>query len=149
MTVIAWDGKTLAADRRMGSYCHRTVTKIARSERTGALMGASGTGCGGAELMAWYEAGADPQSWPEFHRKGDEASVMCVVTVDRRVFEYNGTPHPIECHDPNYSLGSGRDVARTAMHLGLDAWRAVELANELCSECGNGIDSLALEDAAQ
>lgn len=145
MTVIAWDGKTLAADRRMGNYCHRSITKIARSYRTGALLGAAGTGPDGRELMAWYEDGADPSKWPEFHRSSDQGSNLCAIEADGRVMEYGTSPFPTEILDPNYSLGSGRDVARTAMHLGLDARRAVELANELCSECGNGIDTLTLE----
>lgn len=145
MTVIAWDGKTLAADRRMGSYCHRSVTKIRRSIRTGALLGASGSGQGGRELMEWYEQGAIPEKWPQFHRSADEGSILCAVTKEGRVFEFGASPHAIEILDSSYSLGSGRDVARTAMHLGLDARRAVEIANELCTECGNGIDTLTLE----
>lgn len=43
MTVIAWDGKTLAADKRVGyGNMHRTTTKIRRVGD--ALVGCSGSG---------------------------------------------------------------------------------------------------------
>jgi ATP-dependent protease HslVU (ClpYQ) peptidase subunit len=146
MTVIAWDGSTLAADKRAGTGAPRTVTKIRRAPN-GNLIGASGTVQGDAELMAWYERGADPEQFPQSQRVDATASQLVVVDREtRRVLHFCTTPYPAVFEDQHFACGSGRDFALMAMRLGYDARGAVELTCELCAECGNGIDMLTLED---
>jgi hypothetical protein len=43
------------------------------------------------------------------------------------------------------AFGSGRDYAEAAMFLGCDAKRAVEVACQFQTDCGNGIDTLRLK----
>lgn len=144
MTVIAWDGKTLAADKRAGTGAPRTVTKIRRA-RNGNLVGLTGTAHGDAELLAWYEEGADAAKFPAPQRVDDTASQLLVIELGTaRVLHYCLTPFPAIFEDAQFACGSGRDFALAAMHLGQTAFQAVVLTCELCAECGNGIDTLEL-----
>lgn len=147
MTVIAWDGETLAADKRAGTGAPRTVTKIRRASN-GNLLGASGTAHGDMELMAWYEAGADPAAFPPSQRIAETNSQLLVIERGtKRVLHYLGTPYPAVFEDSFFAMGSGRDFALAAMMLSRDAAAAVWLACELCAECGNGVDTLDFSDS--
>ncbi|MBI3157604.1 MAG: hypothetical protein HYZ20_19665 [Burkholderiales bacterium] len=141
MTVIAWDGAALAADKRavIGGGIARTVTKIVR--RGDALLGITGDWDVGAELRAWWIGGADPMQFPV---KAREGGATLIVIQRGRIFSYVSGPHPMEIEAPRAAWGSGRDYAEAAMLLGCDARRAVEVACELQTDCGNGVDVLAL-----
>jgi ATP-dependent protease HslVU (ClpYQ) peptidase subunit len=70
---------------------------------------------------------------------------MTVVNRDGSVMRYEGAwPIPIE--DRQFAMGSGRDYARAAMHLGCSAAEAVAVACEFDENCGNGIDTLVFLD---
>lgn len=144
MTVIAWDGKTLAADKRAsGGATHTTVTKVRRI--FGMLVGGSGTGSEVRRVIAWIEAGAEPAKWP--NPINDASEVVCVWRAAGRpvLGVYFNSAYPMICEDKFYALGTGSGVALAAMHLGRTAKEAVELACVLCSDCGNGIDTLEFE----
>jgi hypothetical protein len=145
MTVIAWDGKTLAADKRATCSGHpATVTKIMRTPK-GELIGASGDLDTARALLAWYCAGADAATFPD-NRNGDFCrAYMIVITLDAKVHKYEREPVPMLFEDPFSAMGSGRDYALAAMHLGYSARRAVEVACALDTGCGNGIDTLKLK----
>lgn len=141
MTVIAWDGKTLAADRRCTSGgLPRTTCKIRRIN--GQLVGASGDAADAARLMWWIEKGCDASTYPLNER--DPSAIALVIMPDGRKFMFEG-PIPIEFHDPVIAVGSGRDYAMAAMHCGKTAREAVEIACLFDVNCGNGIDDLELE----
>lgn len=144
MTVIAWDGVTLAADRRsVVSGTIRTVTKISRHPTRCELMAISGSFSDGLEVQNWYVSGAAPDSFPATCRQTDNFSRLIVISVDG-VRCYEGAPIPIKFDDRHNAFGSGCDFALAAMHIGCDARRAVEIACALSSECGDGIDTLTL-----
>jgi hypothetical protein len=146
MTVIAWDGKTLAADKR-GDCCGfaLTLTKVCRFSN-----GHLGAGCGNShdirELLAWYEAGAKPESFPA-RQKGerDGTSALVVIQGDGTPLHFDGGPYPIRIENKFFAAGSGRDYAIAAMHYGKTAHEAVALASLYDLGCGNGIDTLELE----
>lgn len=144
MTVIAWDGRTLAADKRC-SYGNsvRTVTKIRRLA-DGRLAGIAGSGAAGEAVIAWLNAGSGPHYYPEIQKSDDHASVL-VIERDGSVLEYSKTAHPERYEDKFIAIGSGRDFAVAAMHCGRTAVEAVELACQLDTGCGNGIDVLRFE----
>lgn len=142
MTVIAWDGKTLAADRAATNCGYRrTLTKIFRVP--GGMVGFAGDGSRAMALLEWFRNGRHPAAYPDFQR-GDDA-VGCIFIGERgENLGYLHTPHP-EIHLDSFdAIGSGRDYALAAMHLGCDARRAVEVACALDNGCGNGIDTLEL-----
>jgi hypothetical protein len=143
MTVIAYDGRTLAADK-MGDAggLRRTPTKIRRFD--GGLFGSSGSASRGAEMFEWIVAGADPSTVPAYQLSHDNYEVVMIVRNDGTAWQYACSPHPIRIEDPFHAIGSGRDFAIAAMYLGHDARTAVAVASQFDSGCGMGIDTLEL-----
>jgi 20S proteasome alpha/beta subunit len=144
MTVIVWDGKTLAADKRAinNGLKSGTVTKIHRFD--GGLCGFSGDLDIGMAMVAWLRAGAVAVDYPKQQEKN--ACNFMVITNDGRTMRYETVPVPLVFENPHQAMGSGRDFALAALHLGFDARKAVEVACALDSGCGNGIDTLTLEN---
>lgn len=143
MTVIAWDGKTLAADKQMGMAYPRSVTKIRRLP-SGELIGVTGMFDQGLELINWYVAGADPSTFPAFQANEDKNSELIIVRTDGVVCSLANRPIVMPLENIHHAVGSGRDFAAAAMYLGLNAARAVEVAIALAGDCGIGIDTLEL-----
>lgn len=146
MTCIAWDGKTLAADKRATSVGYpATTTKIFRL-KDGSIAGFTGDADSARALLDWYESGAGKDAFPPNRDgQGNCRAILMVITPDRRVMQIQREPFPIEFEDPFTAMGSGRDYALAAMHLGYDARKAVEVASALDTDCGNGIDTLEFE----
>lgn len=141
MTVIAWDGQTLSADRRMvNSGLIRTTTKL---RRFGELrVGCSGDAAAMVEMFAWIESGRNTDNFPRMQREKDDWCVCVVIEADRTISLYERSPLPIRIEDQQYACGSGRDFALAAMFLGHTAAEAVEVAAHFECGCGNGVDSL-------
>ncbi len=147
MTVIAWDGHTLAADKRMNSGPGVPTTTIRKIRRlaNGSLIG----WCGGISfceaIAKWIEAGADPElandNWFEHE---ELAGQVLMIMPDKTVLLYEHA-FPIELEGKFHAVGSGAPFAIAAMHLGCDSVKAVEIASIYDSGCGNGIDTLTLE----
>lgn len=147
MTVIAWDGQTLAADRQAdcGGMKH-PVRKIFRV-RDG-LAGTSGDLSVGMEMLAWYEAGAVPEAYPANNRDPSQGSVLTVIRMDGgrpMAFCYESSPWPFRCEGPFMARGSGAPEATVAMACGKTAPEAVMLAQEFNATCGLGVDVLEFE----
>jgi len=141
MTVIAWDGKTLAADKRTSfGGLHATTTKIHRL-RDGSLVGGSGGTAVIQEMVAWLDAGADPATFPAAQRTEKESVAMLVVRPDRSLVQYDTTPYPSYIENDKWAIGSGRDYAMAVMFMGHDSELAVRVASALDSTCGNGVDT--------
>ncbi len=145
MSCIAWDGTTLAADKRAsrGSLI-ATTTKIFRSGD--ALIAYAGEAVFGEEMRAWFDRGAKPEDFPQSNRDKDDWAGLLVIRKGQPITHYERTPYPIRFEDKTFAIGCGRDFALAAMHLGKTAREAVEVAIALDSGCGNGIDTLTLED---
>jgi hypothetical protein len=140
MTCIAWDGKTLAADKAATNSGHSvTVTKIHRvGDGLVALAGDE------AALMAglvWLRGVRNPADYPEVMKTTD--SVMWEI-LPGEFKRYTSGPYPARVESAHMATGCGRDYALAAMYLGHDARRAVEVACALDNSCGNGIDTLEL-----
>lgn len=144
MTCIAWDGKTLAADKRT-SFGGASVTTTKIHRVNGSLVGCAGITAQIAEMIVWLRGGAEPKDFPAPQRDSKECVSMLVIRPDGQVVQYENTPYPIVIESRIWSIGSGRDFALAAMHLGKSAKDAVQLACDLDMNCGNGIDTLELE----
>jgi len=142
VTVIAWDGRTLAADKRAtgGGGIALTVTKIQR--HADCLIAITGCWDTGAEMREWFKAGADPVKFPAKAR--DNHSTLIVIDASG-IRTWAIGPYPMTIEAQRCSWGSGRDYAEAAMFLGHDAVKAVEVACHFQTDCGNGIDTLTLE----
>lgn len=144
MTVIAFDGRTLAADKQAGdSYvkCGKT-TKIRKVR--GHLVGCSGESAMAREFLHWFEAGADVATFPQVLREKEPVITVMVITPERKIHTYHNTPFPVEWDNAVHAIGSGREAALAVMTLGYDAEKAVQIASVVCNGCGNGIDTLEL-----
>lgn len=143
MTVIAWDGETLAGDKRMSMGCHvNTVTKIFAAGEY--LIGFTGSAKHMGPFRAWLESGAKPDTFPQC--PADDQIHALAVRRDHTVWKFEGTAYPVQVEDRQASAGSGRDYARAAMHLGKSAREAVEIACLFDENCGNGVDVLRFEE---
>lgn len=143
MTVIAWDGKTLAADKRStygGMIC--TVTKIQKVN--GLLVGGAGEASFIGAMLEWIKGGRVAAEFPSAQASKDDWQTVLVIELDGSTSLYERTPYPIRYEQPHIAIGSGREYARAAMALGFDSVRAVETAMLLDTGCGNGIDALTL-----
>ena len=141
MTCIAWDGKTLAADKQAtNNGLRRTTTKIHRVGSS--LVAFSGGLDQGMLMLEWVRGGYVRADFPPSQRDKDDWTPVMVIAPDRVVRVYERTPTPMVFEDRCYAMGSGRDYAMAAMHLGCNAIRAVEVACALDVHCGNGIDVL-------
>jgi hypothetical protein len=142
MTIVAWDGKTLAADKLGDSSgFRRTTTKIRRFD--GGLFGSAGMGSYAAHMFEWIKSGARPETIPAFQLT-DEYQNVLVVRNDGTVWIYAQSPYPFEMEDAFHAIGSGRDFAIATMYLGFGAVHAVHVASQFETGCGNGIDTLEL-----
>ena len=151
MTTIAWDGETLAADRR-ADYGNMKLdaTKIFWLE--GATRPAN---IEHAVLFAWsgmYQAGLAVKAWLEM--KADKPSLTSddgsgmIVTQHREVFRLENRLVPIPVVEKFYAMGSGRDFAMAAMALNQTAVQAVVLASKFDAYTGPLIHSILFEDKA-
>ncbi len=143
MTVIAWDGNTLAADKRanLGTLkCKTTKIFTVGAE----LTAFSGDAAAGRQMLAWYKDGAVPADFPETQRNPKDLPCRLYVFDQHSIRCYEDTPYPIVYEDEIFAGGSGRDFAIAAMHLGKTAKEAVEIASLYSPDCGDGVDTLTL-----
>lgn len=143
MTTIAWDGKTLAADKQSTSHdMGRTVTKIFRL--SDGLLALCGGGVHASAIRDWFMGERNPATWPRLNTEDNAGSVIHIT--DDGIFVYNGQlmPTPEKLEDRFIAFGTGRDYAMAAMHLGENATTAVRVACEYDIYSGQGVNSLSL-----
>jgi hypothetical protein len=141
MTVIAWDGRTLAADKMaVTGITKGSVKKI--FYHGGELLGVTGNLSIGMEVMRWYTDGADPGKFPASNRNLNEGSSLIRIDKDCKVWKYESSPIPFRVEGDRCAFGSGDEAALVAMEMGADARRAVELASMFNTTCGGGCDAI-------
>jgi len=144
MTTIAWDGKTLAADKLASTGNGRgKTTKIFRIRDC--LFGATGTQSLCIEMAEWFRAGAVPADLPALQKDPNKNAGVLVVLPDGSLQKYESGPYPLPVDDEKFAIGSGGDFARAAMYFGLTAVEAIAVAEHFDVNTGNGVDSLVLE----
>lgn len=142
MTTIAWDGKTLCADRQATSNnWGRETTKMFRCGE--AVLAICGTLAYGLEMKAWWEKGADPDKFPAAQRDDNKWGPLMVWNREG-LWRYEQSPYPLKIESEHYACGSGRDFALMAMHLGKTAREAIELASAFDTETGMGVDQMGI-----
>lgn len=147
MSIVAWDGKTLAADRRMVNNgmpmeC-RKLWLVWGPESKKYAIAVVGELCTGLGLKEWSEKGEKPEDWPAFQRDKENWTRL-VMARDGLCWVYEREPYRIPIQDKFSAWGSGRDFAIAAMHLGKTAAEAVEIASLFDVNCGNGMDVVNL-----
>lgn len=151
MTVLAWDGKTLAADKQAteNGVLHQItkIKRITKGKNKGWLIGNAGSAASGQLLMDWFETGADPKHFPYEYQKTDGLfATLLAISPQGIVHRYEHLPIPIVFEDEFYAMGSGKDMAMGAMAMGADAVTAVQVVCTYETECGVGIDVIHLKE---
>lgn len=145
MTTIAWDGKTLAGDRRItaNGVVNTESTKV-HKRKDGALIGISGELCTSSEFVRWFMKGEKGKKPPLKAMATSELAASAII------IRPNGT---VEAHDQDgwhvvessrYAIGSGGNFAMVAMKCGAFADRAVEIAAEFDVYTGSKVDCVSL-----
>lgn len=146
MTTIAWDGRTLAGDRRgnAGGMAYE-LSKIRRTA-DGRLLGFSGDIGVGMLMLDWLEA-VPPGGGPRPPQQDtDRWATVLEITPDGACW-CHGRDRSWRIEQPFFAIGSGRDFALAAMALGRSAAEAVDLAARFDTGTGNGVDALPLAEA--
>jgi hypothetical protein len=141
MTTIAFDGTTLAADRKMGDrYNVQKIFKVPQGYAAG---------CGDydyvIEIVQWLCDGADRNALPQLPDKdrGRPDADVIVITPQGKV---NWLSWPflrfVPLSEKKVAYGSGSDFALGAMAAGATAKQAVAIACKFDSHTGQGIDSV-------
>lgn len=144
MSVIAWDGHTVAADKR--GVCGNTATTTTKLwlMPKGVVIGAIGDSDFGLAIVDWWSDGADPASWPSF-QSTDNWARLIVFEPGQAPYSYERHPVKQVVEDYFMAWGSGSDLALGALAMGATARQAVAIACRFDIYCGNGIDELGVE----
>lgn len=143
MSVIVWDGKTLAADRlAVNGNLKRKTSKIWRHGDM--LIAGAGSAAGIQAMLEWVTAGAERDKFPKL-RDGDDVCLW-VVNKNGSMAKWEDSPFPITYHESQWADGSGRDFAYGALAMGADAVKAVEVACEYDAYCGGGVETVSFAD---
>lgn len=147
MTVIVWDGKTLAADRQHNSGNLRcVVNKLTRHGDM--LIGGAGLVTTTQAMTDWIIAGMDRATFPKefIIDEPGQSSPVWVINRNGTIAKFENSPYPMIMQDKTFAEGSGRDFAYGAMAMGADAVKAVEVASLYDIYCGGGVDALSFDD---
>ena len=141
MSVIAFDGKIIAADKQATNNGLKVAcTKLMRHNTsfngTQCIIGWTGSIDGGLMLQDWYLAGAKKDDWPKFQSTDDWVRL---IVFDVELFFYETLPVKMRIEHPFMAWGHGRSFAMGAMAAGKNAIEAVEIASCLCDSCGCGV----------
>ena len=142
MTTIAWDGATLAADRRISSgTVVYSSTKIRRTA-DGRLIGATGDTGVCMAMLDWLEQGGERPVCQDSERWASAIEIL----PDGHCWMLNRDSR-WRVEDAFAAIGSGRDYAMAVMALGHGAERAIDIAARFDPGTGNGSDALHLAAA--
>lgn len=133
MTTICWDGKTLAADSQTTLF-RGPYRKIHRCGSV--LFGSSGDMQWNEAVRLWLCGGEKPTL------KGD--LFHGIIIRDGRASIVNEHLIEMPVDRPFMAVGTGRDFAMAAMHLGKSAVEAVAIAMLFDSDTGGEITMLEL-----
>ena len=141
MSVIVWDGKTLAADTQ-GTIGDKvcTTTKIFRHKN--ARIGVVGNYGLGLRLVEWFKQGEKEDKFPEQIDDEDNYCAMVVFKDGQTPYVYPGTIFKEPILDAYYAWGSGCDIAIGALYMGADSVTAVKAACRWSASCSEPVECL-------
>lgn len=139
MSVLVWDGKTLATDRAANDGINRwLVQKI--WFRSGNIVAAIGSSSVVSRFLSWY----DDQTNLKFPSYSGNA-LNAVVVGEHGLSRYLPGGEQQDHGHNILALGEGRDFAYGALALGHTAIEAVRAANMYSLTCGLGIAAYSVE----
>lgn len=144
MSIVAWDGKNLAADNQGTNNGLRMRTqKIFQAPSKEAVMAFTGDIEQGLALLEWFTKGEVLEDWPSFQKAENWTRMICASKGRAFIFEL--LPIRQYVFDPFMAWGSGRDFAMGAMAQGASATEAILKTNIHCEGCGMGVTSFPVD----
>lgn len=137
MTVIAWDGKRVAADRMSVAGSLNSGANKLYDGDDGEVIAICGSAAEAMEMLHWYRRGATPDEWPS---RLDENESNLIIFGSGWAVDFQGSPYPVEVATYPAAWGSGSHFAIGAMAAGKSAQEAVGLAASYICNCGYGVD---------
>jgi hypothetical protein len=134
MTVIAWDGTTLAADTKISGHKRSTSSKLLEHE--GWRLGICGDWSNGTAMRQWFIDGRQKSEW----KWSEDGTTLVAISPEGEIFSFTKDPTPWRLTSEIEAWGSGTDFAMAAMHLGFDAKKAAQVAIELSDTCGGEVE---------
>lgn len=142
MTVIAYDGKILAADKQ-ATY-GSTMFPVKKIFRLGdELLAGAGDWSECNTFAKWYVDGCPLDKKPDFKN-----GVSMLLIKNGEIWKYEDELVPFKIDMPFWALGSGADFAMGAMAAGKNAVEAVEIACKFDKDSGLGVDFADVEKPA-
>lgn len=139
MTVIAWDGKTMAGDRQRNFYNTpvraKKVWRVRGTDGLLRLVGAAGESSDCVAFVRWLQGGEKPS-----------ATDMDALVIDHKNQAWFCTHKLVYCRilEPFFAIGCGADYALAAMACGKTAAQAVKIAARFDNRIGVGVDVVRL-----
>lgn len=142
MTTIAFDGKTVAADRLVDEWMN--VGKLFKL-KDGRIVTGAGFYDQVVEVVAWLKRGGGESDRPALAEGEDQDSDILVIHPDGKAY-WLTWPYlrPVLVRDKFIAVGSGAKLALGAMAAGADARRAVQIACRFDPASGKGVDSVRI-----
>lgn len=145
MTIIVWDGTTLAADRCSWSGGMRRkvrkIFKVTASDKSMYLVGFAGDGCFSMAVLGWMQGKLDKPSAADFNY---DVSHQCALVIDqkKRAWQLGASLVYTPCRENVFCIGAGQEVAWGALEAGASAKRAVEIVAKRSDYSAFGVDCL-------
>ena len=138
MTVIVWDGRTLAVDSAalQGNVVHR-ADKVVLINGNRELLTGHGDAALVLQLVDWYKAGADVATFPFTSGFSHNPAELIVLRRDG-LYRYEG-PHPIYHGQNACAFGDGADFAYGALYVTMFSAKAVAAACEYSPSCAGPV----------
>jgi len=138
MSIIAWDGKIVAADKQATEGDIRSLCRKLERIR-GAIVATVGDVSHSTKLIKWYRAKGSEADFPKYSAKED--AMLIVFNDNGQVYEYGATGGKFLITDPFMAWGTGKDLALGAMAMGANAKKAAQIACKYNVTCGMGVVS--------
>jgi len=149
MTVIAYDGKSLAVDRR---YCYGHMcyggNKINHVGNYAVVC--AGNLSDAFLFLEWFTAQSKSKKkeWPFGGEDADEHDMSALVfnkkTGELDVYSDDSNGYPERITAPFYAEGSGKMFAMAFLSTGMSAKEAVLKTADLCHTTGHGCDEVTI-----
>lgn len=141
MTVVAWDGKTLAADTQVRRGDVRTVGHAKIKDYEDCVYAITGDATHFDTLIGWHRNGCIVADYP-----ADCKDATTLIVVDKRSGEcvsYIEGPYAWRAGDVS-AWGCGMSMASGAMYAGASAVEAVQICIDHCDGVGGTVMSVTV-----
>jgi hypothetical protein len=140
MSIVVWDGSTLATDCAASDGVAQWKTEKAWYFGEGEdrlILSGTGPLHSILEMREWFKAGFKPSEFPTIQTT--HPCHFIVVSPAQGLYRYESTHIPIVHGQEKCAFGQGREFAYGALATGATAQRAVEITNEYSVHCGLGV----------